>query len=413
MDARPRRIPRLQLLDGARRHARRATTTIVAIAMAAAWAPSGRAAHPRAAAGAARQERHEVGEVRGADGLAKIRAYGAPGNETAHDRGAQHGHAPARLSEGPLVLHYWPGGERLALRLAERARALPPPPALPDDVLVEDGEPVHIYLAPDPARFDSLAGGSVPEWGAGLAFPDAGVIVLPGYLSERAGPHELGRILRHELAHVALHRYLAPARIPRWFDEGYARWAAGEWDWEAMWQLRLAFALNRAPPLDSLALDWPDDALNARVAYLLAASTVSFLTERGGERALALFLQRWKEGGTLEPALRRTYGLTIGQFEEDWSAEVRRRYGWALLASHSLVFWLGASVLLLLVYIRRRCRDLQRLERLRASEPPDSPAYWLGEDPDDPPADGSPPDRTPPGTSPPESPPFGSPTPGS
>ncbi len=35
-----------------------------------------------------------------------------------------------------------------------------------------------------------------------------------------------------------------------------------------------------------------------------------------------------------------------------------------------------------LFFIRRR-RDRQRLARLRATEPPDAPAFWL-EDPDDP-----------------------------
>lgn len=293
--------------------------------------------------------------------------------------------APAQesrtLASRSFVVHFWPGGERLARRLLDNTRALPPLPALPADVL-ERGRPGEVYLAPDPARFDSLTGGRAPEWGAGVAFPDAGVVVLPAYNSERAAPHELTRILRHELAHVALHRYLAPATVPRWFDEGYARWAAGEWDWETAWQLRLAFALNRAPPLDSLSLDWPVRETDARVAYLLASSTVAYLAERGGERGLRLLLRRWKESGRLEPALRRTYGLTLSQFEEDWRKEVMSRYGWTLFLGHSLVFWLPVALLLLFLLRRRRRHDRARLERLRAEEPPDSPAYWLGEEPE-------------------------------
>lgn len=305
---------------------------------------------------------------------------------------------PDTVWAGPLAAIHWPGGERLAGRVLERVLAMPPLPALPEDVL-EDGPPVHIFFAPDPERFDSLTGGRAPEWGAGIAIPDAGAIVLPAYFSQRGAPHELARTLRHELAHIALHRYLAPARPPRWFDEGYARIAAGEWDLEAAWQLRLAFATGRAPHLDSLDLAWPRAAGDARIAYLLATTAVAFLLDRGGENALAIFLERWKETGALEPALRRTYGLTLGQFEEDWREEVRDVYGWTYFLAHSLIFWFFGGLLVFLLYIRRRRRDRERLESLRANEPPDSPAYWLGEPLDDePPGATGPPPAGPPAT---------------
>jgi MYXO-CTERM domain-containing protein len=309
---------------------------------------------------------------------------------------AAEGVQSAQLIDGPFVVHYWPGRERLAARLLSTARLFPPFPGLPASVLAQGG-PVHIFLAPDPARFDSLAGGGVPEWGAGIARPDIGVVVLPAYASRRAAPHELGRVLRHELAHVALHRYLNGAAIPRWFDEGYARYAAGEWDWEGAWQLRLAFLLRRAPPLDSLTLDWPSQEVDARVAYLLATSAVAFLMDRGGDRALGRFLERWREHGALAPALRQTYGLTLSQFEEDWARDVRKQYGWTLLLSYSAVFWAFAGLLLAGLFGVRRRRDRQQLERLRATEPPDDPAFWL--EPEEPPPPTSPPAAEPVGRS--------------
>jgi hypothetical protein len=289
------------------------------------------------------------------------------------------GQVPDTIRAGPLVAVHWPGGERLARRVLDRVLTMPPLPALPEDVL-DGGDPVWIYFAPDAERFDSLTGGRAPEWGAGIAFPDAGVIVLPAYFSRRGAPHELVRTLRHELAHIALHRYLDPARPPRWFDEGYARIAAGEWDLEAGWQLRLAFATGRAPHLDSLALEWPAREIEARVAYLLASSAVGYLIDRGGERALRIFLERWKETGSIESALRRTYGLTVGQFEEDWSAAVRKDFGWTYVLVYSAVFWSIAGVLLLFLYLRRRRYQMRRLEALRATDPPDAPAYWMGEE---------------------------------
>lgn len=284
------------------------------------------------------------------------------------------------IVQGDIRIHYWPGGEALARQLAGAVRAMPPFPALPGDVLLGAG-PVDIYLAPDPARFDSLTGGRAPEWGAGVAMPAAGVVVLPAYASRRGAPHDLPRVLRHELAHIALARYVAPARVPRWFDEGYARWVAGEWDGESAWQLRVAFALHRAPPLDSLTLQWPRAESDARIAYLLATSAVAYLVEQGGVEGLELLMRRWAGSGSFDAALRDTYGRTESQFEMDWIRFVKRRYGWLFALSHSAVFWaFGASMLMALFAIRRR-RDQDRLERLRATEPPDDPAYWLDPDP--------------------------------
>jgi hypothetical protein len=287
---------------------------------------------------------------------------------------------PTSLTEGALIIHFWPGGERLAARLAERARAFPPLPALPAGSL-EAGGPISVFLAPDPARFDSLTDRRAPGWSAGVAYPSERVIVLPGFLSDRAAPHRLGTILRHELAHIGLHAYLAPGAVPRWFDEGYAQWAAGEWGWGAAWQLWAAFALNRAPPLDSISLAWPRAGDDARVAYLLALSTVTYLAEHGGgEEGLRIFLERWRETGALEPALRGTYGLTIAQFEHDWLREVRKRYGWALLLAPSMALWAPLAALVVLLTIQKRRRLRTRIEELRANEIPDLPAYWLGED---------------------------------
>ena len=211
---------------------------------------------------------------------------------------------------------------------------------------------------------------------AGVADPGAGIIVLPTFDWERTPPSTLYQTLRHELAHVALQRYLGAARTPRWFTEGYAQWAAGEWDWDSAWRLRLAILGGRAPPLDSLTLEWPVAETDARIAYLLAASAVSYLVDSSGERGLRIFLRRWRDEVDFDRAFRATYGVTLGQFEEDWRKHVRDTYGWPVLLTHSLVLWLVAAILLLLLYAVRRRRDRAKLARLRATEPPDDPAFW-------------------------------------
>lgn len=278
---------------------------------------------------------------------------------------------------GNVVVHYWPGGEPFARQVAaaaERSLALP---ALPDGILAFP-PPVRIFLPPDEARFDSITGGRAPEWGAGVAIPDSAIIVLPGFSSvQRGAAHDLGPVLRHELAHLALHRYLGGIQIPRWFSEGYATWAAGQLDADAAWLLRLAFLTRRAPPLDSLALDWPALTTDARIAYLLSASAVGFLAETGGERGLEILLVRWRETGSFDDALRATYTMNSGQLEEYWGRSVRRRYGWLLFFAQTAVVWVAITILVIVLYVIRRRRNRRKLERLRAAEIPDDPAFWL------------------------------------
>ena len=282
--------------------------------------------------------------------------------------------AQESIRAGPVVLHYWPEQRALAEQIVERLTDQAPLPALPDSVLANGS--VDVYLAPSAARWDSLTGGAAPAWGAGVADPRAGVVVLPTFDWERTPPYTIYRTLRHELAHVALQRFLGNARIPRWFSEGYAQWAAGEWRWESAWQLRMAFVRSDSPPLDSLTLTWPVAESQARLAYLLSASAVGYLVERSGERGLRIFLERWRDRVDFDEAFREVYGLTLGQFEEDWRAYVKRTFGWTVILGHSLLFWAVAAIILVVLFVIRRRRDRTRLEKLKENEPPDDPAYW-------------------------------------
>jgi hypothetical protein len=201
-------------------------------------------------------------------------------------------------------------------------------------------------------------------------------IVIPGFGSRRTRGWSEARVLKHEWAHLGLHQFLEGLRIPRWFDEGYAEWASGGWSPSQGWQLRVAFATGQAPPLDSLNLGWPRDRATADLAYFLSATAVEYLVGESGERGLQLFLDTWRSEGSFDQALRSVYGLTSGQFEEDWKGYVKRRYGWLFVVSHSFVFWLTLALALLVMVRIRRGRDREAMARLRAGEPPEEPAFW-------------------------------------
>lgn len=274
-----------------------------------------------------------------------------------------------------VTVHYAPADSLLAERFLAFLDDQRPLPGLPDSVPAG----VDAWLAPDEAVFDSLVGGRPPEWSAGVALPSRNALIVPVYGGGLTRPGEAGRVLRHEWAHLGLHQYLGERRVPRWFDEGYAEWSGG-WDAREAWRLRILLATGGMPRLDSLGFRWPGRADAARMAYLLSATVVEYLLSASGEHGLEVFLERWREGGSFEAALRSTYGVTSGQLEEDWRRFVKRRYGWLYVLSHSAVFWAFLALLLLgMAWIRRRERR-RRMEKLRAEEPPDRPAYWLGEE---------------------------------
>ena len=257
------------------------------------------------------------------------------------------------------------------LRVIEGFSALP---GLPSSVPFG----VTVYLAPDGVAFDSLTGGGVPEWGAGVAIPSDTAIVIPAYSSGRGRGWNDPRLLRHEWAHLGLHQHLGGLRVPRWFSEGYAEWASGGWNASEGWKLRLAL-VNGSPALDSLTLSWPRSRTEAEIAYLLSATTLEYLVTSSGAHGLDVFLERWKETESFERAFRTTFGVTTGQFETHWRRYVKDRYGWLFVFSHSAIFWLMLTLAMLAMVRIRRGRDREVLARLRATDPPEDPAYWMPE----------------------------------
>jgi hypothetical protein len=270
---------------------------------------------------------------------------------------------PNHVERGSIRVVYWGDAGRAAERTLNAAHAPLPLPGLPGHAELTRST---IYLAPTPAVLDSLAGGRTPDWAAGVAIPAQQVIILPLYgLRGHLGDPVV--TLRHELAHIALNAHL-DAPVPRWFDEGYATWVSGGWDEGSGWQIRLALMRGRAPELDSLTLAWPRAAGDARLAYLLSASAVRHLATSRGEPAFAAFIESWRQHGNIDAAMRSVYQMTPSQFEREWRAMVRRRYGWLLALSQTAVFWFGAAVLVLLLGTLRRKRNREKMEELRREE---------------------------------------------
>jgi hypothetical protein len=268
--------------------------------------------------------------------------------------------APERLDRGRFAILFFPHDRQLATSLGNHAIATDTFPGLP-----KPQQRITIAIAPDRRRFRQWAG-AAPEWGSAVAFPESRRIVLQG---RRAGS-DAGDplvVLRHELAHLALHEFLGDLP-PRWFDEGYASYAASEWGREEVLMTNVALAIRGMPTLDELEDSFGGGSSKAQAAYALSYRAVAELARIDQLQGLALFLGYWRTTGSIERAMRQAFGMTMLDFERRWRQRTRTQYGALALLSNLTMGVVFLLFILAPFYVVRRRRDRRRLEKMREAE---------------------------------------------
>ncbi len=327
-------------------------------------------------------------------------------------RSSQEAPAP-RVQEVRLPLG--PGAPVLRIASAERdaelARRLGAVAAAFDPrVFPRDGDggapstpdTIRLLIAPDEGTFRLESGGRFPDWGLAVAFPRAARIVMRPPRLVGGDVQDPGQVLVHELVHVYLGLYLGPREpaAPRWFHEGLASLLAGEWGWSERLDLAVALLARHPLPLERLEEGFPGGPEAAGLAYLESLTAVAGLRDLSGEEGLSVLLSNLRRLGDFDAALRRTYGLTYGEFSQRWQESLAARYGWAAAAASSWTWWTPAAVGLVLLVIWRRWRyraslaEMRRREALQGEAPAEPPEDWIdssgeaGKDAED--ADGPP-----------------------
>jgi hypothetical protein len=269
--------------------------------------------------------------------------------------------APERLDRGRFTAVFFPDERLMAKSLLDAAIGSDTFPGLP-----RPQQHVLLALAPDRRRFRDWVGPGAPEWGAAITFPESRRIVMQGR-SAGADAGDPREVFRHELAHLALHEYLGDLP-PRWFDEGYASYAAREWTREDALSANVALAVRGTPNFDELDDEFSAGSTTAQNAYALAYRAVVELASLDTVHGLSRFFVAWRRDQSMDQAMRETYGLTLTGFEQRWQQRTRRRYGALALVSDVTIG--GAILLLLLVplHLARRHRDRRRMAALIAAD---------------------------------------------
>jgi hypothetical protein len=166
----------------------------------------------------------------------------------------------------------------------------------------------------------------LPSWAAGAAAAGDRRIVV-GVTADGVR-QDRRRILVHEVAHVVAAEASGGRRLPRWLDEGIARYTASEHGIEDLSLLAHARLADRFFPLASLVDGFPPHAADASLAYAESGRAVSLVAGKSSD-AIPRLLALLSTGLSVDDALSQVYGRASWQLDRDVQQSLS---GWASLA---------------------------------------------------------------------------------
>lgn len=229
---------------------------------------------------------------------------------------------------------------------------------------------VRVDIARTPGEMATLApaGAPYPDYAAGVAYPELGLVLLTLTPVHPNSEHDLVQVFRHELAHVALHDAVANGHVPRWFNEGFAVFMSGETSFTRLRTLWTATVADSLIPLDRLDNAFPASESDAEIAYAEAVDVVRYLVRQREHFRFQGLVERLRDGRDFSSALREAYGIDSAELEQEWREDAAKRYTfWPVLFSGSAV-WIGMIGLFVLGWRKRNQRAQRVLARWAVEE---------------------------------------------
>jgi len=231
---------------------------------------------------------------------------------------------------------------------------------------IEPRERMRVAIASDRRGFLAAqpAGGRVPDWAAGIAWPAQNLIVL---LKNAGG--DILQTFEHEVCHILLGQAFGPDhRVPLWLEEGLAVMIAGQWSLQRMSTMSMAVLTGRVLPMDELVRGFPADAARAEIAYCQSFYFIAFLKSRYGGDGFRKFIEHYSRGRDFEQALWQSFYLRWDEIEGMWRDYLKVRFGWLPLLSSTGTLWFCASLLFVWGYIRKKRSVRERLRQWELDE---------------------------------------------
>ena len=260
--------------------------------------------------------------------------------------------APMATIQNPdVTIFFAPPLEAAARELANNY------PILRSDMERALGLPVGIsptiVLVKERADFERMAGGGLI---VAYALPERLTMVID-YSRANVHPFTLPTTVKHELCHLALHRYVG-VPFPRWLDEGICQWASEGFaevitgDRTAL--LARAAAAGNYIPLDALSEGFPRNDPALALAYEESKSFVEYLIARFGREKVFYVLAGLRGGASIENALTASFLRSLPELEKDWHGDLKGRGFWLAYVSRSLylILFAAGGVILVIAFVR-------------------------------------------------------------
>ena len=233
---------------------------------------------------------------------------------------------------------------------------------------VLDHVEVRLARSQEDMRALSPVGYPPPRYAVGVAYSALHLVVISIREPKTAEATDLGEVLRHELAHVALFDATDGNHVPRWFNEGFAVNASGELHYKRLKTLWDATLSKTIIPLSDLDQSFPDDNQQVSIAYAESADFVQYLLRDEDRARFGSLVERVRKGTAFDRALSDAYGDSTRKLEYEWREELDKRFSfWPVLTGSSMLWSLIVGVLVV-AYVRRRKKAKETLARWEKEE---------------------------------------------
>ncbi len=223
----------------------------------------------------------------------------------------------------------------------------------------------QIYLETSRESFATRIGGAIPDWGAAVAIPYRGQIVLKSPAHFNLGK-SLFELVRHEYAHLALADRFGPTRPPRWLDEGLAMYIASEWGWYDNIALSQAAVMGHLIPLEEVERLPLFPEGKAHTAYAQSYMAVKYVLETYGIESFQILLDNLARRAAIDDAMMAATGSSFQDFEKEYITYLKGQYNLLTLfidMSYLWIFLAGVIVAGFFLYLRRRRKAFEKWDK--------------------------------------------------
>ncbi len=247
-------------------------------------------------------------------------------------------------------------------------------------------KPARVSLYEDDSEFEArVSGHRLEQWVAAVAIPSTNEIVVRGSSPDARSEAGFAPLLRHEVCHLLVAEAEAEGgeRIPLWFNEGLAQWAADRLVVEAQDVAlldRYGFLLSFRQVADA----FPVTESEARIAYVQSESIVRFIIHRLGLEAIRETLRGVRRSVPFDDALRSGTRAELYELEREWKQWLRDEFSLPYLIVRSLPFFAIVALVVVAAFVVRRIRDRRLLRAMEEADRAEPAPYKTPAEPHEP-----------------------------